>query len=173
MVSIRAFLKAVFATNDQPSTALVTPTAAWPQLPRRRLVLFLDFDGVMHRAENGSFERMDVLEGLMAERQDLCIVLSTSWRLNTTPDYLRDFFPRSLQQRIYGVTPDLSDGHPNQRERECLAWAEQNGVGRFIAIDDDASLFSHNCSFLFLTDRYTGLDASAKADLEHVLGSIS
>lgn len=135
----------------------------WPTLPSTALILFLDFDGVMHRAENGSFERMPQLSRLLAEHPDLVVVLSTNWKVNAAPERLLALFPAELRGHVVGVTPDLADGSPFQRERECVAWAKARGLGRYIALDDDPSGFSEGCPFLVLTDRYVGLDEEAVA----------
>lgn len=169
LAALRGLFGGVDAQGDLRSSK---PASPWPSLPPGVIVVFLNFDGVMHRAENGSFERMQHLETLMASRQELCLVLSTSWRLNATPEFLRSLFPSSLRGRIYGTTPEIADAKPHQRERECLLWARLHRSTRFIAIDDDASFFSQGCEFLFLTDRYRGLDAAALIELEGRLDAI-
>jgi len=130
---------------------------SWPALPENATVLFLDFDGVMHCAANESFERMPQLEWLLEQRPDVGLILSTDWRLNTDPDYLRRRFPDAVWDRIFGVTPELKYARP-QREMECASFAKERGVVRFLAVDDDADVFSPDCPFLFLTNRYRALD---------------
>lgn len=147
----------------QPSAAgAVTEWAAsgnpWPKLPHGAVVAFLDFDGVIHRAENGSFERMPLLVDLLERFPQLVIVLSTSWRLNCDPQYLLSLFPSSTHGRIVGVTPELPGARPHQREAECRAFATSTGLHRYFAIDDDWHDFSPDCPFLIRTDRHTGLD---------------
>lgn len=138
---------------------------AWPAFPVGAIALFLDFDGVLHRAQNGSFEFMDNLVALLSDAQDVGIVLSTSWRENASADYLLKLFPPSLRHRIHGVTPVLTDALPHLRERECRTWARQHQVHRFVAVDDEASLFSPDCPFLVATHRLRGLDRAVLAEI--------
>lgn len=135
----------------------------WRPVPPSTIGIFLDFDGVMHRADNGSLERMPELSLLLEAIPDALIILSTNWRLNASREYLLGLFPKNLRHRIAGANPDFSDGLPAQRERECLAFARSAGITRFIAIDDDPDWFSPHCKFLVLTDRYVGLDAEVMA----------
>ena len=152
--------------NDEEESLCPAPSAQafeWPPVPPAAVILFLDFDGVMHRAENGSFERMPQLTRLLAEHPDLVVVLSTNWKVNADPERLLVLFPAELRGHVVGMTPDLADGSLFQRERECVAWARARGLDRYIALDDDPSGFSEGCPFLVLTDRYVGLDDEAVA----------
>ena len=159
---IRSLLGRVFRPG--PTSAVAAPE--WPRLPPGAVVLFLDFDGVLHRAENGSFEWMGNLDAMAARIPSLAIVLSTNWRINASRDYLLEPFTPSLRGKVCGSTPDLSDGEAFQRQRECVAWAKENAAVRYVAVDDDISLFRPDCEFLFLTDRYVGLDPVTASRLE-------
>ncbi|KZC30051.1 MULTISPECIES: HAD domain-containing protein [unclassified Rhodanobacter] len=138
----------------------------WPSPPADAIALFLDFDGVLHRAENGSFERMPQLVTLMQRFPQLHIVLSTNWRLHARRLQLLDYFPDAIHERLIGVTPYLPSSWPPRRERECHAFAHRAGLTRYVALDDDASGYSEGCSFLVLTDRYVGLDDDAVSRVE-------
>lgn len=48
-----------------------------------------------------------------------------------------------------------------EREIECRRYADHHGVTQFVAVDDDATLFSPGCHFLFKTERYDGLNDEA------------
>lgn len=136
--------------------------SVWPPLPDDPFVLFLDIDGVLHRAENGSLEWMPHLNQLLDAFPALALVLSTNWRLNVTQEAMLALFPQSIRMRIHGATPDLSDGAPFLRERECRAWANKHGVLRYVALDDEPAAFRPGCDFLLVTNRYDGLDASMR-----------
>lgn len=129
----------------------------WPSSSPDDPVIFLDFDGVMHRAENGSFERMDLLIRLLDAVPEAMICIASDWRLSMTADDLVGLFPAEIRHRICGVTSDLDNGQPFPREREGLAWARKRSTSRFVALDDNPSLYAPGCDFLILTDRYTGL----------------
>jgi len=120
-----------------------------------RLVLFLDIDGVMHRAENGSFENMPHLKWLLDYLPDLHLVISSDWRLTMDEAALLALFPMGIRSRIVGTTPYLR-GQP--REQECRQFALEHGVARYLAVDDDTTVFSSGCPFLVQTNRYIGLD---------------
>lgn len=127
-------------------------------------MLFLDFDGVLHPAESGSFSQMPLLIELLKACPNVDVVLSTNWRLNAEQPYLLDIFPHEIQHRIVGVTPVI-EGDIYERERECLEYCMAHSIANAVALDDDSSLFSPLCPFLFLVDRYVGLDASASIAL--------
>lgn len=127
-------------------------------------VLFLDFDGVMHPAESGSFCNMQSLEHVLEACPAVDVVLSTNWRINASLHYLMDIFPVHIRHRVVGVNPLIEDAHP-EREVECRAYLVKSGVSCAVALDDDASLFSPACPFLFQVDRYVGLDAAASERL--------
>lgn len=131
---------------------------AWRGPSRGRALLFLDFDGVLHRAEDGSFEFVPRLEELLNLVPDLDVVISSTWRINASRSALLGYFPPSTHDRIVGVTPVFHCRHA--RQAECLAYAAAAGVTRFVAVDDDRSGFAPDCPWLVLTDRYQGLDAS-------------
>ena len=61
----------------------------------------------------------------------------------------------NLRHRIVGVTPYFP---VSSREAECLHYVQEHVILRYVAIDDDAHLFTDQCAGLFLTDRYCGLD---------------
>ncbi|HIB7890200.1 TPA: HAD domain-containing protein [Klebsiella pneumoniae] len=72
----------------------VSPSLHW---------LFLDIDGVLHRAENGSLEFMPVLEDLLLQQTDTGIILSTNWRIGVTRDAILRYFPPAVRERIAGA----------------------------------------------------------------------
>lgn len=145
------------STADPESGFLRQPAWIWAKVSTNAKLVFLDFDGVMHRAENGSFERLPQLETLLAQLPDAMVVISSNWRINASRQYLLSHFPPALHSRIVGVTPQMPDGNPAQRERECRRFAEHLAIRHYVAIDDEANLFSTNCGFLIQTDRYEGL----------------
>jgi hypothetical protein len=145
-------------------------------------VLFLDFDGVLHPEfchESRHFECVHHLVGACGEREDLDIVISSTWRRNLGLPALKARFPEALSRRIIAVTPayatlrDLpAKVMPFEREAECLGWMRANRPGhtRWIAVDDRPWLYRPFCSELFLVAGKTGLDVQAGDQLSKRLG---
>jgi hypothetical protein len=67
-------------------------------------------------------------------------------------------------KRIVGKTASLAAGN---REEEILDYVKRHNLERFIAVDDDcrSHLFSQNCSWLFKTNYFVGLDTEATQEL--------
>jgi hypothetical protein len=86
--------------------------------PRDRVVLYLDFDGVLHGGEVGLdarrrpyllgpgmlFEYADRLATMLGPYPDVDIVLSTSWVRIKGYRYACKRLPAALQQRVIGAT---------------------------------------------------------------------
>ena len=109
-------------------------------------VLFLDFDGVLHAQDCLAEHQMGHLPHLvrlLRKHREVQVVVSSSWRWGRTLGELRAFFPVDLRDRVIGMTPVLEWlGQPAHRQRECLAWLEENAPGAtWVAVDDDTTLF--------------------------------
>lgn len=139
---------------------------SWPGPRRGATVLFLDIDGVLHPAESGSLRNVGNLVGILHDHPELDVVISSNWRINASRQYLVGLFPLAIQHRIVGVTPIVEHGR-FERELECIGYCRANNVTSAIALDDDSTLFSGDCPFLFHLDRYRGLDQNAAVRLRH------
>lgn len=140
-------------------------------------VMFLDFDGVLHPEfchESRHFECVHHLVSACGGRDDLDIVISSTWRHTMGLPALKSRFPEALAQRIIAVTPPyaaLQDlPHkvmPFEREAECLGWMRANRPGHatWIAVDDRPWLYRPFCPELFLVPGKTGLDAGTGGQL--------
>jgi len=136
------------------------------------MILFLDFDGVLHPEGVGSdleFFYLDNFQQLLRQFPSIRVVVSSTWRLSEPLDVLRHYFAPDIRERIVGVTPDIqasnSRRQPGGRQRECEAWIEQNCPQTpWIAIDDRESYFDPGCEHLFLVphvyDGGVGLDSA-------------
>jgi len=128
------------------------------------VILFLDFDGVLHPARavmgqhgpelagDGSlFMWADKLAELLAEHLHVQIVLSTSWVRHLPVEQVRDFLPVRLRRRVTGSTwhsilhdPEYSRNlpmtywHDASRYQQVRRWVRLHGLRRWVAIDDDA-----------------------------------
>lgn len=148
---------------DAVSEVSISPSGCegqfWQDVSPSRHWLFLDIDGVLHRAENGSLEFMPVLGDLLTRHLNVGIILSTNWRIGVSQDSVLRHFPPSVRVRIAGATPDL-DGKVMEyvRWHECMAVVRHFGLEHYTFIDDTARLFPRGCPELFLTSRHQGLD---------------
>ncbi len=143
------------------------------------MILFLDFDGVLHPdpcpAER-LFEHAKVVSAVVASFR-LQIVLSTSWRSVHPLATLKAQLPPALATRVVGVTPHfsaISKGagrlYPYPRQAECMAWLQQHAPGRpWHALDDRAEWFEPYCEHLTVCDGRTGVTAQTLAQLAAAL----
>lgn len=147
------------------------------------MILFLDFDGVLHPDpcydQEKKFCFLSRLEKVLLEFPQVKIVISSTWRENRTLEVLRGFFIPELQQRIVGVTPnwrdheELFDVIGYQRQTEIEAWIRSSGEPwlNWIAIDDKGFLFRPFLPNLVQTRSNTGFDEIAEKKLRSLLVS--
>lgn len=128
------------------------------------MILFLDFDGVLHPARavmgqhgpelagDGSlFMWAEPLAELLAERPHVQIVLSTAWVRHLPFEQVRDFLPVRLRRRVTGSTwhcilndPAYSQNlpmtywHDSSRYQQVRRWVRLHRLRKWVAIDDDA-----------------------------------
>jgi hypothetical protein len=136
------------------------------------VILFLDFDGVLHpdpcREAQRLFEHAPRLAHLLEAFPEVSVVLSTSWRNGRSIDDLVAPLVAPLRERVIGVTPTFGDFAaaprlvPYRRQAECLQWlADQGEPDRpWLALDDRASLFEPYCDRLIECDSRRGFDAA-------------
>lgn len=134
------------------------------------MILFLDFDGVLHPDpcfDSGRlFEHAPRLAEALALYPEVSIVLSTSWRTQYTFAQMVEPFPANLRDRVIDVTPLFSFSQapsplaPYRRQAECMQWLRANGDEHqaWLALDDRASLFAPYCDQLILCDSQNGLN---------------
>lgn len=133
------------------------------------LILFLDFDGVLHPEHchaSKHFCCLPILEDALRRVPECKLVVTSTWRLEQPFEALRQRFSRDIAFRIAGVTPKFSDLKqvPNTlisypREAECHAWRWANGVPHlpWLALDDRSWNYRPFCNSLLLVDGSTGL----------------
>lgn len=138
------------------------------------MILFLDFDGVLHpfNRATGTLVHVPQFELVMRDFLDVDIVISSAWREAHGLDELRSFFSPHFRQRIIDVTPVFNHlDHQYLRHAEILTWLRD--VGReyesWIAIDDSEWLFPPRCPNLILVDADSGFDNTAEALLRQRL----
>jgi hypothetical protein len=134
------------------------------------MVLFLDFDGVLHpfSRPNGPLVHVPYLERVLRDFPDVDIVISSAWREAHSLQQLRTFFSGDIAQRIVGVTPQLDSlKHPFIREAEIVAWLHDTVrvSDKWVALDDIPSFFSPGCRNLVLVDSDVGFNEATESEL--------
>ncbi len=123
------------------------------------LILFLDFDGVLHPADatpDQFFCYLPALEDTLRPFDEVELVLSTLWREERSLDALIEHFAPDIRPRILGATPqlpacELERGH---RQREIEAWlAMHRPGGDWLALDDRQENFDADCPHLLWVPR--------------------
>jgi hypothetical protein len=145
--------------------------------PISHVILFLDFDGVLHpdpcaRRER-LFEHAPRLAQALEPFPEVCIVLSTAWRNMHPLGHLMGCLPEPLSRRVIGSTPNFGDFAarpklvPYRRHAECEQWllAQDHMALPWLAIDDRAHWFEPYCESLVACDPAIGFDDDAAARL--------
>lgn len=138
------------------------PPAHRPLLRTPRATLFLDFDGVLHSGNSGTFALLPSLEEVLREYSEIDIVLSTSWR-TAEVKYLQHLFDDDIASRVIGVTPHF-DGQW-ARGREIMDIVSRYGIQQWVVLDDDKRLFSPDFPNVIFTDFRTGLTPARLKEL--------
>jgi len=142
------------------------------------MILFLDFDGVLHPETSLStrrdFEHLPRLWKILRAVPEVEVVFATSWRISRSLDELIALVTRGggedLAPRFVGSNPVVNkesreQGDYGRRLDEGLAWLEENRT-RFpfwinkipwMAIDDMPHFYGLPCFNLYMTDYRTGL----------------
>lgn len=128
------------------------------------MILFLDFDGVLHPArayfgqhvpefdgEGSLFMWAEPLAELLAGYPHVQIVLSTSWVRHVPFEQVRDFLPVRLRRRVTGSTwhsilhdPAYSQNlpmaywHDSSHYQQVRRWIRLHRLRKWVALDDDA-----------------------------------
>lgn len=144
------------------------------------MVLFLDFDGVLHQpVKDVLFARVPAFEQALLLHPNLEIVISSSWRESHTLEQMRFFFSPSFRERIIDVTPvfeyqevERADGCgvflgcQGLRQKEIEQYMEQNHPPStpWIALDDMPELFNGDNNLIYTPN---GFDDSSIESLNH------
>jgi hypothetical protein len=146
------------------------------------MILFLDFDGVLHPEHMGESTPADVVfchlprfESVMRDFPAVKIVISSMWRYDFSLDELKARFSPDIAVRIIGTTPmtNRTDAPyvPARREKEILAWLADSGCDAtpWLALDDAAWQFEQYLNQLVPCTWYVGLDEAAEVRLRDAL----
>ena len=138
------------------------------------MILFLDFDGVLHplNRTDGALSRIPHFENALRKFIDVDIVISSAWREEYSLNELRGFFSDGIKQRIIDVTPVLNSlGNRYLRQAEIDLWLRDAGreYEAWIALDDSEWLFPPACRNLILVDPALGFDKAVEDALHRNL----
>ena len=128
------------------------------------MILFLDFDGVLHRygcKQSDLFGQLPLLEAWLFQHPGVDVVISSTWRLTRSIEEIRGFFSPALRPRIVGVTPKLNGDSPERfvREAEVAMWLRGSDQPwkAWAVLDDKAWLFKPFNDRVVLCDPAVGL----------------
>ena len=139
------------------------------------MILFLDFDGVLHLEGEGhlpndgkDFCFLPSLEALLREFWHVRIVISSSRRERLAFEALTAPFAEDIRPRVLGVTPPRGSGASHSfahREGEILAWLQAHGMvdQPWVALDDAEWQFDRHKDRLVVCGSFVGFDAEACA----------
>lgn len=151
------------------------------------MILFLDFDGVLHPetalSTRADFQHRPLLWRILREVPEVKVVFATSWRNSHTLEELVSLVTtgggEDLVKRFVGVNPVVDKASREQRDlghrrEECLQWIQENRSQfpywkkhiPWMALDDVAYWYGLPCFELHLTNYQTGL---TEADVEAVI----
>lgn len=141
------------------------------------MILFLDFDGILHPKYIGVkyFCRTKLLWQILRSCPDMQVVFSTSWRKMHKPEELLEFATygggENLAHRFVGQTPIIKARSDHDlRDLEIQQWLDTNQhTGHWLALDDMPELFCSEHPNLYLVDGSTGLtEADVAAIIQRV-----
>lgn len=149
------------------------------------MILFLDFDGVLHPQYEGEptpvdrvFCHLPRFEAIIRDFPSVEIVISSTWRYQFTLDQIRARFSSDIAARIIDMTPQTenidSQYFPARREGEILGWLLAAGreYVPWVALDDAAWQFQQHRDRLIACTWYVGLDDKVELKLRAALTSI-
>lgn len=127
-------------------------------------ILFLDFDGVLHRYSSGTFSKLPLLCEFLRAHRDVGVVISSSWRDQFSLEKLREFFEPDIRTQIIDTTPltqsDRTFGRlyrGRSRSDEIQEWLSSRPVQAFAMLDDEPKAFTSLHERLVCTDAREGL----------------
>lgn len=142
------------------------------------ILLFLDFDGVLHPITGSPPFKPDcmaVLSSILETFSDIRIVITSSWREEKSLDELIYLLGDQIGSKVIGTTPIIDEPFlHNIRYHEVMEYLQTLSVERYtwIAIDDERGNYPDNAN-VWLTDRYRGLTAADGAKIDELIRTIN
>lgn len=137
-----------------------------------RVLLFLDFDGVLHPYESGHtridmFGKLSLLEWILRDLTNVEVVVSSSWGKNHSLSELKECFSPDVRSRVIGSIKQ----HTDSRRADVLKYLQTRGEidAIWIAVDDMA--FYEPTDPIVWTNHKTGLTTITATTLRNALTS--
>ena len=137
------------------------------------MLIFLDFDGVLRRADSPQYQLDEdclvCFQDSVRALGDVQIVISSSWKDAFSLEDIKGRFDPDIADRIVGTTPSAQriDGHAREEEVEAFLRARGWEQRRWIAIDDVSDHYEPAAN-LVLTDPTRGFDRDAAVSLRQM-----
>lgn len=133
------------------------------------LLLFLDFDGVLHPTHNagvGNFRCLPLLEDVLRAFPRVGIVIASSWRHQYAFDELVAFFAADMRERIIGMTRSVEVSGARNRHAEISDYLRFYAERRpYIVLDDSRFEFPSDFPHVLFCHSSLGFDATAAEQL--------
>lgn len=133
--------------------------------------LFLDFDGVLHASHAKPaeyFRKMPLLVEAIGDA-NVRIIVSSSWRFQSTYEEIESAFPQNIKGKLDGMTGDAFIGR-HARWHEIQACVLTKRISNWRALDDSRFEFPNPCPELIWCEGSRGLQQSQIAEIQRWLG---
>lgn len=148
------------------------------------MLIFLDFDGVLHPQNpfiplgELAFCHLPRFENVVRDYPSIKIVISSTWRENRTLDQLRSLFSPDIAPRIIGatpITPYIGRYQSSRREGEIMDWlaAAKRESEHWLALDDAAWQFAPPRNHLIVCQSHIGFNEVCEKKLIQMLDELS
>ena len=136
------------------------------------MILFLDFDGVLHpdppNVSAPLWCRSNLLSDWLDTRPDIEVIVSSTWRLRRDLQKIQALLPDRLATKLIACSGLIKE-ELFARQLECEQWMNENRDPwiNWVALDDRIWNFRPFEKRLVICNRSTGLDEHVIRLLEH------
>ena len=127
-----------------------------------KVLLFLDFDGVLHPSINAgksNFRSLPLLEDLLRQHPEVGIIISSGWRDHYSFEELAGYFSEDIRPRIVATTRSVLESGARSRWGEIADYLRVNKERRpYIVLDDSRLEFPSGCKHVLFCDPRHGFD---------------
>lgn len=126
----------------------------------KKVVLFLDFDGVFHPLISAPlfFKDLPAFEDVVRKNMDkfnFQIVISSTWKNRKSLSELKSIFSTDISLLVNDITPNLGKTGDGSRYQEALHWLAINDMSaHWIALDDDNYAWNNVSNLVWCHDKF-------------------